>query len=107
MAYTIKMILPLVLVMVSVAFAQIPNIGRCPKYGKIDSIKINGTGSDLSIHFVVDPIPDFDRENFLGRWYEIARYFTVSEALSKCVAVDYERRSDGRIYANHENTNRL
>lgn len=57
--------------------------------------------------FAVDSIPDFDRENFLGKWYEISRYFTVSEALSKCVAVEYERRSDGRIYVNHENTNRL
>lgn len=50
---------------------------------------------------------NFDRENFLGKWYEFERYFTVSELAAKCIAVEYERRSDGKIYANNVNTNRL
>lgn len=50
---------------------------------------------------------DFDRENFLGKWYEIERYFAVSELASRCVSVTYERRADGKIYVNNEMTNRL
>lgn len=52
-------------------------------------------------------MPDFDRENFLGKWYEMERYFSVSEIASRCVAVNYERRPDGKIYVNNEMTNRL
>lgn len=52
-------------------------------------------------------MPDFDREDFLGKWYENSRYFTVSEVASRCIAQEYERRSDGKIYVNSEFTNRL
>lgn len=54
-----------------------------------------------------DAMRDFDRENFLGKWYEIERYFAVSELASRCVSVTYERRADGKIYVNNEMTNRL
>lgn len=50
---------------------------------------------------------EFDRENFWGKWYEIERYFAVSELASRCVSVTYERRADGKIYVNNEMTNRL
>lgn len=50
---------------------------------------------------------NFDREYFLGKWYEIERYFAVSELASRCVSVTYERRADGNIYVNNEVTNRL
>lgn len=50
---------------------------------------------------------DFDRENFLGKWFEIERYFTVSEITSRCVSVTYERRADGKIYVNNESTSRM
>ncbi|XP_055303082.1 uncharacterized protein LOC129568805 isoform X2 [Sitodiplosis mosellana] len=50
---------------------------------------------------------DFDRESFLGRWYEIERYFAVSELASRCVSVTYERRADGKIYVSNEMTNRF
>lgn len=52
-------------------------------------------------------MPDFDREAFLGKWYEIERYFTVSEIASRCISVDYDRRSDGKIWVNNEITNRM
>lgn len=35
MADSLRLVLPLVLVFAAVAFAQIPNIGRCPQYGMI------------------------------------------------------------------------
>lgn len=52
-------------------------------------------------------MPDFDRENFLGKWYENSRYFSVSEAVSRCNAQEFERRPDGKIYVNNAQTNRL
>lgn len=55
----------------------------------------------------LDAMPDFDRESFLGKWYEAERYFAVSELASRCVEVNYERRADGKIYVNNAMTNRL
>ena len=74
------------LVILAQAFAQIPNFGRCPSY---------------------EPMVGFDRERFLGTWYEAERYFTVTELASRCIAANYERRSDGKIYVSNEITNRL
>ncbi|XP_055303086.1 uncharacterized protein LOC129568806 [Sitodiplosis mosellana] len=70
----------------AIVTAQIPNFGRCPEY---------------------DAMRDFDRENFLGKWYENERYFAVSELASRCVSVTYERRADGKIYVSNEMTNRF
>ncbi|KAG5674884.1 hypothetical protein PVAND_004829 [Polypedilum vanderplanki] len=53
--------------------AQIPSFGRCPEY---------------------DAKPDFDKEKFLGTWFEVERYFTVTEIVSKCIKVIYERRPE-------------
>lgn len=55
----------------------------------------------------VEPMPEFDRESFLGKWYEIERYFTVSDIASRCITVEYERRSDGKVWVNNEITNRM
>lgn len=57
--------------------------------------------------FQLDVMQDFDRESFFGKWYEIERYFAVSELASRCVSVTYERKADGNIYVNNEMTNRL
>jgi apolipoprotein D and lipocalin family protein len=66
--------------------AQIPSFGRCPEY---------------------DAKADFDKENFLGTWYEVERYFTVTEIVSKCIKVVYERRADDQIYVKNYYTNRM
>lgn len=66
--------------------SQIPSFGGCPVY---------------------QPMPDFDRERFLGVWYEVERYFTVTELASKCISAAYERRPDGLLWVNNVVTNRL
>lgn len=66
--------------------AQIPLFGFCPEYL---------------------PMPDFDMERFLGKWYESERYFQFSEVASRCVVTDYARSSSGRIYVSNEVTNRM
>lgn len=68
------------------ANAQVPSFGRCPEFGAM---------------------PDFDKEQFLGKWFEVERYFTVTEVVSKCISADYERRADGNIYVNNHYTNRM
>lgn len=74
------------LCLIVVAKAQVPGFGRCPEY---------------------DAMADFNKEKFLGRWIEIERYFTVSEVISKCISVDYERRADGNIHVKNYYTNRM
>uniref|UniRef100_A0A182Q6U5 Lipocalin/cytosolic fatty-acid binding domain-containing protein n=1 Tax=Anopheles farauti TaxID=69004 RepID=A0A182Q6U5_9DIPT len=66
--------------------SQIPGFGTCPDYS---------------------PIQRFNRTRFLGTWYEIERYFTVTEVATKCVSVTYEQRADGKIYVRNAYTNRF
>jgi apolipoprotein D and lipocalin family protein len=66
--------------------AQIPGFGACPAY---------------------DAMSMFNKTKFLGTWYEAERYFTVTELASKCIAVTYENRPDGKIWVNNAITNRL
>jgi apolipoprotein D and lipocalin family protein len=74
------------LLIVKIINAQIPSFGRCPQY---------------------EPMVDFEKERFLGSWFEIERYFTVTEVASKCIMADYERRADGNVYVKNYYTNRL
>lgn len=71
---------------VTFSLAQVPSFGRCPEF---------------------DAMPAFDKDAFLGTWYEIERYFTVTEVVSKCISADYETRADGKIYVNNHYTNRM
>lgn len=66
--------------------SQIPSLGRCPEF---------------------EPMANFNREKFLGAWYEFERYFTATEVLSKCISAIYERRADGNLYINNHYTNRM
>lgn len=65
---------------------QVPAFGRCPEF---------------------EAMPNFEKEQFLGTWFEVERYFTVTEVVSKCITADYERRADGKIYVNNHYTNRM
>ncbi|XP_035904743.1 lopap-like [Anopheles stephensi] len=72
--------------LVTVVKTQIPGFGTCPDYS---------------------PIQRFNRTRFLGTWYEIERYFTVTEVATKCVSVTYEQRADGKIHVRNAYTNRF
>lgn len=67
-------------------FAQIPFFGRCPEF---------------------EAMPNFNHKRFLGMWYEVERYFTLTEVVAKCIVVWYEQREDGNIYVNNFYTNRM
>lgn len=75
-----------ILIVISMGNCQIPSFGGCPVYA---------------------PMADFDKERFLGTWYEVERYFTVTELASRCVKVTYEKRADGRTWVTNAMTNRL
>lgn len=66
--------------------AQIPSFGGCAEY---------------------QPMVGFERNNFMGTWYEQERYFTLSELAGKCISATYERRIDGKVYVNNTVVNRL
>ncbi|XP_058447664.1 apolipoprotein D-like [Malaya genurostris] len=76
----------LVFVVVNYVKCQIPGLGGCPDYS---------------------PMSRFNRTRFLGTWYEVERYFTVSEVAAKCVSATYERMPDGRIHVRNALTNRF
>jgi apolipoprotein D and lipocalin family protein len=76
----------IILAIICAAKAQIPNLGFCPEYL---------------------PMPDFDMDKFLGKWYEAERYFQFSEVATRCVVTDYAKAPSGRIYVSNEVTNRL
>lgn len=71
---------------VSLVLGQVPSFGRCPEF---------------------DAMPAFDKESFFGTWYEVERYFTVTEVVSKCISADYETRADEKIYVNNHYVNRM
>ncbi|TGZ47614.1 Apolipoprotein D [Temnothorax longispinosus] len=68
------------------ASAQIPNIGFCPEY---------------------IPMANFNRQRFMGVWYEAERYFQLSEVVSRCVMTNYTRGIDGKYRVSNEVTNRF
>lgn len=70
----------------SLVDAQIPGLGGCPDYV---------------------PITKFNRTRFLGTWYEVERYFTVSEVAAKCISATYELMPDGKVYVRNALTNRF
>lgn len=76
----------LLLLAVTSSRAQIPSFGGCAEY---------------------QPMVGFDREKFMGTWYEQERYFTFSELAGKCISATYERRIDGKVYVNNTVVNRL
>ncbi|CAH2989683.1 unnamed protein product [Chilo suppressalis] len=75
-----------VLALLATASAQIPSLGWCPDF---------------------QPMANFNMNRFLGTWYEVERYFTVSELGSRCVATNYISTPEGRILVSNEITNYL
>ncbi|KAG5347312.1 APOD protein, partial [Acromyrmex charruanus] len=68
------------------ASAQIPNLGFCPEY---------------------IPMANFNRQRFMGIWYEAERYFQLSEVVSRCVMSNYTKGADGKYRVSNEVTNRF
>jgi apolipoprotein D and lipocalin family protein len=83
---TVKILVLLTIFNVLSVNSQIPGFGRCPEY---------------------DAMPDFDKEKFMGTWYEVERYFSVTDVVSKCISADYERKADGQIYVKNFYKNRM
>ncbi|XP_023930419.1 apolipoprotein D-like [Lingula anatina] len=64
------------LVFVSLVAAQVPGIGKCPP---------------------AKPMTSFDLEKYLGKWYEIQRFFAAFQAGMDCVSANYSSKPDGHI----------
>jgi len=56
--------------------AQVFSYGNCPKY----EVKQN-----------------FDKDKYLGKWYEYSNYFAVFQLFGKCVVAEYTDKSDGAV----------
>lgn len=69
-----------------VVHSQVPSFGGCPIY---------------------EPMTGFELERFMGTWFEIERYFTVTELAARCISATYERHNDNLIWVNNSVTNRL
>lgn len=78
--------LMLLSISVSIVHNQVPSFGGCPVY---------------------EPMSGFELERFMGTWFEIERFFTVTELASRCISASYERHSDSLIWVNNSVTNRL
>ncbi|CAD7080281.1 unnamed protein product [Hermetia illucens] len=52
-------------------------------------------------------MPEFNKDRFLGKWFEAERLFTVTELASKCISATYEKRPDGQIWIDNSITNRF
>lgn len=50
---------------------------------------------------------EFNKLKYMGTWYEVERFYLMRDIIAKCVAVNYERFEDGRIYVNNMYTNRM
>lgn len=50
---------------------------------------------------------DFQKIPFMGKWYEVERFYLMRDVVAKCIQVNYERFDDGRIYVNNIYTNRM
>lgn len=68
--------LSVLVISVSHVVAQVPGLGACP---------------------APETIKDFDVRKYMGRWYEVERYFAYFQFGRKCVTADYSLRRDGTI----------
>lgn len=50
---------------------------------------------------------EFNKNKFLGRWYEVEKFYLMRDLVAKCVAVNYDKFDDGKIFVNHIYTNRM
>ena len=57
----------------------------------VSSATVIGFGSCPDVRLV----EDFDIENYYGRWYEIARYYSIFEDGLSCITSDYVPMDDG------------
>lgn len=50
---------------------------------------------------------EFEKLKFMGKWYEVERFYTMRDLVATCISVSYDRFDDGKIYVNNMYTNRL
>ncbi|PBC27513.1 apolipoprotein D-like [Apis cerana] len=66
----------ILIIAASAAMAQVPFLGSCP---------------------VVETIPNFDIKKYVGKWYEIEKYFAFFEFGGKCVTAIYSEGENSAI----------
>uniref|UniRef100_A0A646QED8 Apolipoprotein D n=1 Tax=Hemiscolopendra marginata TaxID=943146 RepID=A0A646QED8_9MYRI len=68
-----------------VASAQVPGVGRCPNLAVSDN---------------------FSLRKYMGKWYEIERYFAYFEFGKKCVTTNLTQQSDGSVLVTIQSTSK-
>ena len=75
------LLLLVVLAHTSVTDAQLPFLGRCPSPPVVEH---------------------FNSYNYMGKWYEHSRYFSLSKLASRCAHAIYTDQGYGRIGVEHQ-----
>ncbi|KAG7205487.1 hypothetical protein KM043_007473 [Ampulex compressa] len=76
MSYSNTMRLFLLLIAAGGTLAQVPFLGVCPN---------------------LETMPNFDVQSYLGKWYEVERYFALFEFGGKCVTANYSLNDNGSV----------
>ncbi|XP_047476192.1 apolipoprotein D-like [Penaeus chinensis] len=54
-----------------------------------------------------DVVQNFDLNSYLGKWYEIEKYFAIFELGGKCITADYSLLPNGNVKVVNTQTNAL
>ncbi|XP_057656922.1 apolipoprotein D-like isoform X1 [Diorhabda carinulata] len=70
-----------ILVVSKITTAQIPSVGSCPN---------------------VETVQNFDVARYLGKWFEMERYFAIFELGGKCVTAEYSLHDNGTVHVRNQ-----
>ncbi|XP_056645346.1 apolipoprotein D-like [Diorhabda sublineata] len=70
-----------ILVVSKITTAQIPSVGSCPN---------------------VETVQHFDVARYLGKWFEMERYFAIFELGGKCVTAEYSLHDNGTVHVRNQ-----
>ncbi|KAL4221082.1 hypothetical protein ACF0H5_019344 [Mactra antiquata] len=68
------------------SYGQVPSLGKCPK---------------------VNVQQNFDINQYMGRWYEMQRFFAIFQISSDCVSADYQLQDSGLVRVNNTGYSKL
>ncbi|XP_045481706.1 apolipoprotein D-like [Harmonia axyridis] len=80
------MSLIILVLLLYVVQAQVPFLGPCPNVTSMEGFQV---------------------EKYLGKWYEIERYFAVFEFAGKCVTAEYSKNSDETVAVHNKQSSSI
>lgn len=85
----------LLLGLIGISFGQIPTFGRCPDIPVVQNFDTKFVSCWLILGGSSEW--NFCGLQYLGKWYEIEKYFTVFEIGGVCITADYTDMGNGTI----------